>query len=166
VAPRDVLTRHHDVAPRLPPEHDRRRSDHVLAAVGEADHSAARVGGDPRFAAARRHQRLTGCLGHLESLNELRAAGATFVHESELVTTHLDLVTVQQRRRLGAEPHPVDEHFRRRRGLADDHLPVWLPLEQGMTWQHVCPGQQDRAGRIAAERHLADGDGEFSPTEL
>src|SRR2546428_4373468 len=99
-------------------------------------------------------------------LNELRAAGATFVHESELVTTHLDLVTVQERRRLGAEPHPVNEHFRRRRGLADDHLPVWLPLEQGMARQHVCPGQRDRAGRIAAERHLADRDGELSPTEL
>ena len=82
------------------------------------------------------------------------------------MTAHLDLITVQQRRRLGPEPHPVDEHLGRRGGLADDYLPIRLPLEHGVTRQHGCPGQPDRAGRIAAERHLTDRDSEFFATEL
>ncbi|OLC71975.1 MAG: hypothetical protein AUH78_17005 [Gemmatimonadetes bacterium 13_1_40CM_4_69_8] len=163
VTARDVLPGSDDVAPRLAPEHHRRARDHILPAVGKAHHPAARVGGGARLAGGpnRRHR-----LRHLHLLDELRAAGAALVHERELVAPDFHLIAVEQRGRLGTQPHAIDEHFGCRCGLADDHLPVRLPLEHGVARQHACPGQRDRAGRVAAQRHLADREAELPVTEF
>ena len=160
-----VLPGNDDVATGFTPEHERRARDHVLAPVREADHPATGRP-DGRGLPAWSGRRARRPLGQTQGLHVLRAPGAALVHEGELVVAHLDFVAVQQGGRLGTQAHAVDEHVGRRRGLADDHLAVGLPLEHGMPRQHACPREGDGAAGITAEHHLTHRDGELVATEF
>ena len=78
----------------------------------------------------------------------------------------LDLVAVQQRRRLGAQPDAVDQHLRLRYRLCDYDLPVREPLELGMARENAGTGEVDRAACVAAEHHVSRRDGELPPAHF
>jgi hypothetical protein len=104
VAPRHLVTRHHDVAARVAAD-DQRGADLVLASVGETHQTTAgHHGRCRRLGAAGRGELFEG--GGIE---ELRVAGAARIDNQELVRTDLDLVAVQHGGRLVSLVHPVHQ---------------------------------------------------------
>ena len=97
----------HDVATGFAPHDQRVGLDGVFPTVSEAYKPATRTGGGLA---------LGGWFGLYQPLNVRRAdesgaSGAPFVYEAELPTSHLDLVTMQQRGRLWSENHSINENL-------------------------------------------------------
>ena len=160
--PGHVLPGDHHVAPGLPPEDQRRPGDRVLPPVGKTHHPAAGVGGRlPDAAPGLRHG-----FRHLHRRDVLRTAAAALVYEGQLVSRHLHLVPMQQRSRLGTQPHPVDHHLGLRDRFADHHLAVGQPLQHRVAWQQARPGKGNGTAGVASQRHLARRDRESLPVEL
>jgi hypothetical protein len=73
------------------------------------------------------------------------------VDERQLLPADFHLVSMQQRRRFGAEADAVDQHFRFWNRLGDYDLTVWKALQFRVARQDSGNGERDGAAWICAE---------------
>ena len=119
-----------DVAAGIPAEDQRGGADCVFPAVGEADQPPAVA------AAGRRSARGAGGAHHsakAAAIDELGAGPARrWIDDQEFVAADLDLVAVQHRGRLGAQPDPVDQRLGVREARRIAAAPCVEPLHNRM----------------------------------
>lgn len=155
----DIRGFDHDVARGVAPEDQRALADLVFAAVGEAHQSTAghRAGwmrhGFGRYCGSQGVQgRRVGHLGR---------ADAAFVHHDQLDGAELHLVAVQQRHRVGTQPHAIDDHDRigigaPDRGAAAGGLHQRVALEDPRAFKaHRRHGRGPEDGFTCGERPAA-----------
>jgi hypothetical protein len=159
---RHILAANHDIAGRFAPEYQRRPADHILPSVGQTHEPAAGIRGDARRLGPGPGQ----CLRRLHRPQELRAPVPSLVHEVELVARHVELVPVQEWRRLRAEADAVDQDLGGGGRLADHHVSVRSPLKQGVLGQNPASGHHNPARGVAAEHQLTHGNEELVATQL
>ena len=117
--------------------------DGIFAAVGETDQAAA--GGAGR----RRGGRSAGGrqIGEGAGVEELGVARPPGVDREDLVRADLDLVAVQDRGGVGAEPHAVDQKLRIGLARANGGGPLRGALQDGMPRPHPLAFEDNRAAR-------------------
>ena len=127
VAAGDIGRRDHHVAPGIPPEDETCRGNHVLAAVDQGNHAAARGGRCP----GRRGPAEPVEVGDVDARDELRAPPPLVVAEIQLRPTDLDLVPVNERRGFRTEENAVDPHDCIRSRSPDGHMGTAPDLGDG-----------------------------------
>src|SRR5437762_13070851 len=101
----NILSRDDDVAGGIAPEHQRRSRDRVFATIGERDDSPTRVAGN--LAPFCLGLGLRHCLREVHGLDVLGAPTAPLVDEGQFLTADLNLVAMEEWRRLRAEAYAV-----------------------------------------------------------
>jgi hypothetical protein len=152
----------HDVTTSLPADHHR-PTHLILPPVGER-HQAATGARRGRS----RPLRLPGRGQHvrIDGLHILRAAAPAFISKQNLRTGDLDLVTMEERRRLRAEPNTVDRNIRLIAPEANRSLPIGGSLDDRVPGLDPCTGHHDLRRRIATDHDLTDWQGNTPTADL
>ncbi len=129
--PRDLGAHDDNFAAGIAAEDNPGGGDGVLPSVGQADEAPRRRG--------------TGRTGHRraarfregECRHHLGASGTRLVDDPQLVASQRDLVAMQQRGRLRAQPHAIYAHFSDRRRNPNGRLAGAEQLHNRMTCQDI-----------------------------
>jgi hypothetical protein len=111
---------------------------------------------------------VSGCShgGDRRGIHELSAAALSTVYDQEILSPDLDLVTMKDRSRLGAESNPVDQGLSVRRPALDDRTALGRSTKEGMTGLDSLPGEDNPPGGIRAYGQFAGGNLISPPAEL
>ena len=91
---------------------------------------------------------------------------AAVVDGEDLVRADLDLVAVEHRGGVGAEPHAVDEQVHPRAGRANGGGPLGGAQEDGMARLHAFAFEDDGGARRRSYDRLTGGHGDSRAADL
>src|SRR5687768_8123678 len=158
---RNVAPRHDDIRTRVASEDERLAGELVITTVGERNDPGCRRGRGDRWGRGSRVRRN----GNVDRPLQLRLASPALVYDEDLLPRNVELVAVQERRRLRTKTHPVDQHVGTG-NRANGRRAVGPALHDGMSGRHAFALDGQRGILIGANDHLSGGHRIASAAEL